>query len=77
MTTTTTTPATTTETTLTVTAAGYTATLDRTTGTVRIDGPEAWAGDGRWDGASIVDCAANLGDDAWDALDAALTAAGA
>jgi hypothetical protein len=32
-----------------------------------------WAGDGRWSGR-IEDCAADLGDDVYDAIDAALAA---
>lgn len=30
-------------------------------------------GDGRWDGSSIVDCGADLGDEVWEALDEALS----
>jgi hypothetical protein len=58
---------------ITVTAAGYVATLDVSTSRVSISHEDGiWSGDGRWDGARIVDCAANLGDEVYDALDEAL-----
>lgn len=63
-------------TTLTATAAGYTATLDTDTKRVSIcDADGHWAGDGTWNGRQIEDCPADLGDEAYEALDVALRAA--
>lgn len=46
-------------------------------GAVSIDRQEPgmwlWAGDGKWDGASIADCSADLGDEAYEMLDEALS----
>jgi hypothetical protein len=42
----------------------------------RIEGDRSiWAGDGYWDGESIQDCPAVLGDDVYDALDDAVAEA--
>ena len=53
----------------------YTADLDTDTNTVticRIDqGERIWAGDGTWD-SGITECAANIGDEAYALLDAAI-----
>jgi hypothetical protein len=63
--------------TVTVTIDGndYTATLED--GQVTLTENGKWAGKGRWDepNARIEDCAADLGEDVYDALDAALDAA--
>ena len=48
----------------------YTATLDGAKVTISRDG--MWSGDGRWTGKAITDCAANIGDEVYDALDEAL-----
>lgn len=45
--------------------------VDPSTG--RSDGRAYSVGDGRWDGSSIVDCGADLGDEVWEALDEALS----
>jgi hypothetical protein len=34
-----------------------------------------WAGDGEWDGGSVADCPADLGDEAYEAIDAAISEA--
>lgn len=61
--------------TITATAAGYTATLDTTTIRVSIcDADGHWVGDGTW-GKQIDDCPADLGDEAYEALDEALRGA--
>lgn len=71
----------TTDTTITVTAHGYTATLDLDTQVVEIyDALGHWAGTGRWDGHTIADCPAVLGgdqdtaDEIYESLDAAMLA---
>ena len=50
----------------------YTATVEGSD--VSIDAQGHWAGDGVWSGARIDDCAADLPDAAYDALDAAIAA---
>lgn len=53
----------------------YRASLDPETKCVRISYRQGsdwiWAGDGKWDGG-IADCAADLGDEAYEMLDEAL-----
>ncbi len=64
----------------------YVAKLDALTLSVRIsqdvdpsagqrDGRSYHVGTGRWDGSSIVDCGADLGDDVYEAIDAAISQA--
>lgn len=61
-------------TTITARAAGYVATVDTDTMAVSISRDGVWSGDGKWDqaGRKIDSCAADLGDEAYDALDEAI-----
>lgn len=59
----------TTEISITIADAAYTASIENSRVEIHRDG--VWAGTGRWDGR-IVDCAADLGDDVYEALDEAL-----
>lgn len=61
--------------TIEVTAQGYTAYVDLDSRSVDISRGDICVGRGRWSGTRIEDCAANLGDAAYDALDAAIVAA--
>lgn len=60
---------------ITVTAANFTATVNVADLTVEIvDAEGVWVGDGVWEGR-IAQCAAPIGDAAYEALDCALIAA--
>lgn len=63
--------------TVTINDTTFTATVEGDRVTISADG--VWAGEGKWaaDRGVIEDCAADLGDDVYDALDAALVEAGA
>ena len=52
----------------------YSISIDGETVSISADG--VWVGRGRWNGAAIEDCAADLGDDVYDALDAAIARLG-
>lgn len=57
---------------VTVSAAGYTATL-ATDGTVDITNEQSqWVGRGKFTGESIVECAANIPENAYEALETEL-----
>lgn len=55
---------------VTVDGVEYTAQIDG--GKVIISAGGVWAGNGRWNGHQVEDCAADLGDAAYEAIDAAI-----
>lgn len=57
---------------VTIDGVRWVATVDLTTSKVRIFRDGIWAGDGVWTGVEICDCAADLGDEVYEALDEAL-----
>lgn len=60
--------------TVTVRDLDYTATLENGSVTISRDG--IWAGKGRWNGVAIEDCAADLGEEVYQAIEVALATPG-